>query len=78
METKKIKADNKFEYGDCDPCDYTNFEFLQEKVDVLTDELILISKILKQNNLVYKQESSPETDDCNLEDNVFKRLENKE
>lgn len=75
MEVKMtIKADEKENY-DKVVSDFTNFEILQKRVDILMEEVILISKILDQNMLVLREETSPETDQYKLEDKVYLKLQ---
>lgn len=69
-----IKADEKENY-DKVVSDFTNFEILQKRVDILMEEVILISKILDQNMLVLREETSPETDQYKLEDKVYLKLQ---
>ena len=65
-----IKADDKIE-----ETDYTEFEYLKAKVDVLQEEIRIIQDILKQNNLVHLIEETADTD---LEDATWKKLEDDE
>ena len=53
--------------------EFTEFEYVNSKVNVLQKELKLIQKILKQNNLVYKVEEIADTD---LENETWNSLEN--
>ncbi len=68
------KADDKvsFEEDGSKPEKYTNFEHLKAMVEVLKGEVELIAGILKQNNLVFKEETEADTD---IEDETFKKLE---
>lgn len=69
-----MKADDKvsFEEDGSKPEKFTNFEHLKAKVEVLQKEVELIAGILKQNNLVFKEESEV----CNdIDDETFKKLE---
>jgi len=45
---------------------------LETKVDVLKEQIELISGILEQNNLAFKEETNPVKD---IENETFKRLE---
>ncbi len=71
-----MKADDKVEFegdkGKMEKEKYTNFEYLEKKVEVLKENLELIAGILKQNNLVFKEETEADTD---IEDETFKKLE---
>ena len=75
MKNNNIKADDKVQYDGYEPQKFTNFELLQKKVEVLIEELMLVTKILEQNDLKYKEETFAETDECNLDDEVFNRLD---
>ena len=50
---------------------YSYFEYLTTKVEVLMEELQLIQKILQQNNLKFKSEKVTDTD---IENETFERL----
>ncbi len=67
------KADDKVDFEDGGKKEkYTNFEYLEAKVEVLKEQIELISGILEQNNLAFKEETNPVKD---IEDETFKRLE---
>lgn len=71
-----IKADDKVEYEDLGKDDqpkFTNFELLQEEVEVLKETVDEIVEILRFNNLERQETIEPEYFD---QDKVFKRLEN--
>jgi len=51
---------------------FTNFQYLQAKVEILEDELQLVRDILNQNNLVLKKEIRAES--C-IEDKTWEKLE---
>ena len=71
--TPKIKADERVEYEGADePENYTNFEELLKKVEILKEMVNLNSEILSKNNLVKKEETEADTFD---DDEVYKRLE---
>ena len=61
-----MKADENME-GE----NYSYFEYLTTKVEVLMEELQLIQKILQQNNLKFKSEKVTDTD---IENETFERL----
>lgn len=79
IENKKpdIKADDfkKFEKvdGETDEEDFTNFQILSKKVDILQENLDEVVQILEANNIERKKIiDSPYFDD----DELYKRLEN--
>ena len=66
-----IKADDKVKF-DKQPEKFTNFELLQQEVEVLKETLDEITEILRSNEITKLQEiESPYFD----QDEVFKRLE---
>ncbi len=70
----KIKADDFVEYegSDSGAENFTNFEELLKKVELLKENLDEIVGILRDNNLVMKKEiEAPYFDD----DEIYKRLE---
>ena len=73
-----IKADDKVTYdglGDEEQPNFTNFEELQMRVEVLQETVNEIAEILRANDLVRKEEiEAPYFN----EDEVFKRLEEEE
>ena len=56
---KMIKADEEMQNANAK---HSYFEFLVAQVDVITKEMGVIQKILKQNNMVLKSEESADTD----------------
>ena len=71
-----MKADDKVEFegdkGKMEKEKYTNFEYLEKKVEVLQERIELMSEILDQNDLV---KTTKEEAGIDIEDETFKRLE---
>ena len=71
-----MKADDKMEFegdnGKMEKEKYSNFEFLDKKVEVLQEQLELINEILRQNNLVKNTEEKAGMVD--MSDETFKKL----
>lgn len=73
-----IKADDKVKYEGIDEENqpkFTNFELLQQEVEVLKENMDEIVEILKYNDIDRKKTIKPEYFDI---DEVFKRLEDSE
>lgn len=71
-----VKADDKVEFEEIGkPEKFTNFEELQKKVEVLQEVIDEHAEILRENNLVRKEEI--EAPYFNL-DEVYKKLEEEE
>jgi len=69
----KVMADERIEYeGVEEPQDFTYFEELQKKVEVLQEMVDLHAEILSQNNLSKNEKTEALSFD---EDEVYKRLE---
>ncbi len=71
-----IEADKKEKYeedGKEKEEKYTNFEHLKAKVEVIEDELDLVTAILRQNNLVLKEEKQAGMKD--ISDETYRKLE---
>ena len=69
----KIRADDRVRFeGAVNPEDFTNFEELQRRVEILQETIDEHALILQQNNLVHKKETEAPYFD---EDEVYKRLE---
>ncbi len=68
-----IKADDKVEYEFSEkPENFTHFEELQKKVEILIETIDEHAEILRQNGLLKKEETeAPDFD----EDKVYRRLE---
>lgn len=67
-----MKADNKVDLDENEKAKYTYFEELQKRVDVLQRVVDVHADILRQNNLVIKEEThAPFFDD----DVVYEELE---
>ena len=72
----KIRADERVEFeGLAKPEDFTNFEELLKKVEILKEMVDLHAEILSQNDLVKKEKTEADTFD---DDEVFKRLDEEE
>ena len=70
-----VKADDKVQYGENDTEEFTEFEFLRKKVDVMQETIDEHAAILQQNDLVKTQKiEAPYVDD----DEIFRRLEDEE
>ena len=71
-----MKADDKVEFegdkGKMEKEKYSNFEHLEKKVEVLQEQIELMSEILDQNDLVKTTKKEAGID---IEDETFKRLE---
>ena len=71
-----MKADNKVEFegdsGKMEKEKYSHFEFLEKKVEVLQEQIELISEILDQNDLV---KTTKETAGIDIDDATFRKLE---
>lgn len=52
---------------------YSNFGYLEAKVETLQEKIELIASILKQNNLVLKSET--EVMETDIGDETFRKLE---
>ncbi len=72
-----MKADDKIEYegADGEKCkdDYSHFEFLQKKVEALQEQVEIIGKILKQNEMTSLKEEYVMVPD--FDDEASKKLE---
>lgn len=72
-----MKADNKVEFegdnGKMEKEEYSHFEFLQKKVEVLQEHLELIGRVLKQKGLTEVTEEYEMLPD--FEDETYKKLE---
>lgn len=54
-----MKADDKSDVGDGEVAEYTNFEYLQAKVDALEEVLEQVTKALKDNNIQVINKTDP-------------------
>lgn len=68
-----VKADEKVEFEGAEKEEsFTNFEELQKRVEILQENMNEITEILRQNNIIRKDEiEAPYFN----EDEVYKRLE---
>ncbi len=70
-----MKADEKVKFeGEKKAEDFTNFELLRAKVEVLQEQIELIGDILDQNDL---EKTTTESASIDVDDEAFKRLEEK-
>ena len=71
-----MKADEKVSYEELDGSKefekFSNFEFLEAKVDVLQEKVELISEILEQNGLVLTTKTKVSADD--VDEKTFEKL----
>ena len=71
-----MKADDKMEFegdnGKMEKEKYSNFEYLDKKVEVLQEQIELMVTILNQNNLV---KTTKENAGIDVNDETFKKLE---
>ena len=67
-----IKADEKVKFEDCKPAKFTNFELLQQEVEVLKDTVNEIVGILRANDITRTEEIEAQYFDLNK---VFLELE---
>ena len=73
VKNKMEKADAKVVFEGNKPEKFTNFEMLQQEVEVLKETVNEIVEILNTNNIIRTKEIEAKYFD---DDEVFKRLEN--
>ena len=67
-----MKADDKVQFEDNEPEDYTEFKLLKSKVEVMQETIDEITSILRENGIQRTEEIiAPYVD----EDEIFSRLE---